>query len=474
VWLWIAELVAVALVVAALPVVLVQRRAPVATLAWVLAILLLPFLGVLLFFLLSWRRPERVREKYHRKARALDERAGEWPSLDAAEEDEFAHAEFRTLAAALDRMEGFPPRPGNAVEFTADGPSFHQMLLSGIRSARDHVHLEFYIYTNDATGNAVTAALCEKARKGVECRLLLDALGAVWFHKSCLARLREAGVKVDFFHPLGPLRKRFYLNYRLHRKIAVFDGVAALTGGRNVGDEYATRRKGKRAWQDLSMFIRGPAALDLQQVFLKDWYYTTDEPIEVSRYCPPPPAAGDEVVQVLPSEPNALGSAAEFAHLLAMRSARRSLRIVTPYFVPPEPMVSALISAALSGVNVEIVVPVISDSKLSLWAGRSAYRELIEGGVRIFEYQDGMLHGKLMIVDDHWCTAGSANMDSRSFRLSFEVTCFVYSRHDIPQLLTLFDQYRSRSTPVEDPLEYEKRLRDRIFCAVTRLASPLL
>jgi cardiolipin synthase len=279
---------------------------------------------------------------------------------------------------------------------------------------------------------------------------------------------------VDFFHPVDPLRKRFYLNYRLHRKIAVFDGVAALTGGRNVGDEYATRRKGKRSWQDLSLFIRGPAALDLQQVFLKDWCYTTDEPLAVSRYCPPPPVAGDEVVQVLPSEPSALGSAAEFAHLLAMRVARRSLKIVTPYFVPPEPMVSALISAALSGVNVEIVVPVISDSKLSLWAGRSAYRELIEAGVRILEYQEGMLHGKLMIVDDHWCTTGSANMDSRSFRLSFEVTCLVYSRQDIPQLLTLFEQYRARSTPVEDPLEYEKRLRDRLLCSICRLGSPLL
>ncbi len=473
-WLWTAELVAFALALVALPVVLVQRRPAVATLAWVLAILLLPFIGVLLFFLLSWRRPERVRERYLRKAQALDEHTGEWPSLDAAEEQEFAREEFHALASALERMEGFPPRPGNSVDFTADGPSFHQMLLSGIRSARDHVHLEFYIYNNDRTGNAVTEALCAKAREGVECRLLLDTVGALWFHKSCLARLREAGVKVDFFHPVDPLRKRFHINYRLHRKIAIFDGAAALTGGHNVGDEYATRRKGKRSWQDLSMFVRGPAVLDLQQVFLKDWFYTTSEPLAASRYCPPAASAGAEVVQVLPSEPSPLGGSAEFAHLLAIRTARRSLKIVTPYFVPPEPMVSALICAALSGVEVQIVVPEVSDSRLSLWAGRSAYHELIEAGVRIHEYQDGMLHGKLMIVDDHWCTAGSANMDCRSFRLAFEVNCFVYTREDIPQLMALFERYRARSVPVDDPHAYETRLRDRLLCSAARLASPLL
>jgi len=472
-WVWIAELVALALAVAALPAVLVQRRHPTATLAWVLAILSMPYLGVLLFFALSWRRPERVRTKYERKEEEFRERTAHWPVVGEAEE-EFEQPEFRALAEAMERMEGFPARPGNAVEFTAYGPSFRQMLLSGIRSARDHVHLEFYIYQNDETGNKVTAALCEKAKEGVECRLLLDAVGALWFHKSCLARLLEAGVRVDFFHPVDPLRKRFYINYRLHRKIAVFDGSAALIGGRNVGDEYAGRRRGGRSWQDLSVFVRGPAVLDLQEVFLRDWYYTTGEALDPARYCPQPRPAGSEVVQVVPSEPSALGNSAEFAHLLAVRSARRSLKIVTPYFIPPESMHSALISAALSGVGVEIVVPAVSDSRLTLWAGRSAYRELIEAGIRIWEYQGGMLHGKLMIVDDHWCATGSANMDCRSFRLSFEVSCLIYSREDIPQLLTLFDHYRAKAVRVEHPAAYDTRLGDRLLCSIARLASPLL
>lgn len=472
-WLWIAELVALALAFVALPAVLVQRRHPTATLAWVLAILLIPYLGVTLFFMLSWRRPERIRRKYRHKEERFREQAPPLPAIAEAEE-EFARGEFRALAEALERMEGFPARPGNLVEFTADGRSFREALLASIRAARHHVHLAFYIYQNDETGNQVTDALCAKAREGVECRLLLDAVGALWFHKSCLARLRAAGVQVDFFHPVNPLRKRFQINYRMHRKIAIFDGLSALTGGRNVGDEYAGRRRGKRAWQDLSMFVRGPAVLDLQQVFLKDWHYTTGEVLDPARYCPAPRPVGGEVVQVVPSEPSALGSSAEFAHLLAVRSARKSLRIVTPYFVPPEPMQSALICAALSGVKVEIVVPAVSDSPPALWAGRSTYRELIEAGIRIYEYQDGMLHGKLMIVDDHWCTAGSANMDSRSFRLSFEVSCFVYSRQDIPQLLALFEQYRAKSRPIEDPLAYEKRFRDRLLCSLYRLASPLL
>lgn len=472
-WLLIAEFIALALAVAVMPVVLVQRRHPTATLAWVLAVIFIPFMGVLLFFALSWRRPERVRRRYHERDEAFLRGSGARPAIGEAD-GEFAHGEFRALADALEHMEGFPARPGNCVEFTADGASFRQMLLSGIQGAKDHVHLEFYIYQNDATGNAVTEALCTKARQGVECRLLLDAVGALWFHKSCLTRLHQAGVKVDFFHPVDPLRKRFFINYRMHRKLAVFDGTSALTGGRNVGDEYAGRRKGEREWQDLSILVRGPAVFDLQQVFLKDWYYTTGEPLLTPRYCPDVPVAGSEVVQVVPSEPSPLGSAAEFAHLLAVRAARTSLKIVTPYFVPPEAMVSALVCAALSGVNVEIVVPAVSDSALTLWAGRSTYRQLIEAGVRIYEYQDGMLHGKLMIVDDHWWTAGSANMDCRSFRLSFELTCFVYTREDIPQLMALFERYRARSVAIEDPRAYEARLRDRLLCSVARLASPLL
>jgi cardiolipin synthase len=472
-WLLVAGLVALALALAAMPAVLLQRRPATATLSWVLTVLLIPYLGPLLFFALSWGRPERVRKKYHRKDEEFRERASRWPAIGEAEQ-EFEHGEFRALARALERMEGFPARPGNAVEFTGDGLSFREMLLSSIRSAKHHIHLEFYIYQNDETGNLVTEALCAKAREGVECRLLLDAVGAIWFHRSSLMRLQAAGVKVDFFHPTNPLRKRFQINYRMHRKIAVFDGTAALAGGRNVGDAYAGRRKGKRSWQDLSMLVRGPAVLDLQHVFLKDWFYTTAEPLDPARYCPPPQAAGEEVVQVVPSEPTALGSSAEFAHLLAVRGARESLRIVTPYFIPPESMQSAIICAALSGVDVEIVVPEVSDSWLGLWAGRSAYRDLIEAGIRVYEYRGGMLHGKLMIVDDHWCAAGSANMDCRSFRLAFEVSCFVYSRQDIPQLVDLFEQYRAKSVPVEDPLAYETRLRDRLRCSIARLASPLL
>jgi len=158
----------------------------------------------------------------------------------------------------------------------------------------------------------------------------------------------------------------------------------------------------------------------------------------------------------------------------AVRTARRSLRLVTPYSIPPESMLSAVQGAALAGVEVEIVVPSSGDSWLGLWAGRSSYRNLIEAGVRIYEYREGMLHGKLAIVDDHWCTAGSANLDCRSFRLAFEVNCFIYDPEASRSLTTLFEAYRSKATPVTDPAQYDQRLGDRLRCGFTRLASPLL
>ena len=472
-WLVVVDLLALLVTLATLPVVLVQRREPAANLAWALGVILLPFLGPLLFFTLGWRRPERETRMFHHKRRVFGERAGGWAAVRLPGV-EFERAEFGAIAEAVDELGGFPARPGNAVEFAADGESFRRMLLSSIRAATRSVHLEFYLYHNDEAGSEVTAALCEKAREGVECRLLLDAVGALWFHSDCLAQLRDAGVHVAFFHPTNPFKKRWQLNYRLHRKIAVFDGRAALTGGRNIGNEYLGGRRGKRTWQDLSLFVRGPAVLDLQSVFLSDWFYTTNEHLEPRGHCPEPADAGSQTVQVVPSQPRYLGGSVEWAYLLAVRSARRSLRIVTPYFVPPESMLTALTTASLAGVDVEIVLPAVSNAKVALWAGRSSYRQLIEAGIRIHEFTDGMLHGKIAIVDDEWCTAGSANMDCRSFRLSFEVNCLLYDRQASHQLTALFERYRARARPVLDPMQYEHKRTDRLLCAVTRLASPLL
>jgi cardiolipin synthase len=471
-WVTVTNVLIALLSLFTLGVVVMQRREPQMNLAWALAVVFLPVLGPVLFFALAWRRPERETRQFRHKAREFGRKTEELAVGEAGPAIE--RDDLRAVADAVEQLEGFPARPGNRVDFAADGPTFRTMLLSGIREAERSVHLEFYIYHNDEAGNEVTEALCEKARDGVECRLLLDAVGALWFQEDCLARLRDAGVSVAFFHAPNLLKRRWQINYRLHRKIAVFDVRSALTGGRNVGNEYVGRRKGKFRWQDLSMFVHGPVVADLQQVFLADWFYTTNEHLEPRDYCPQLAEAGSQVVQVVPSHPHALGGTAELAYLLAVRTARESLRLVTPYFVPPESMLSALVSASLAGVDVEVVVPTVSDSRLTLWAGRSLYRQLIEAGIRIYEYQGGMLHGKLAIVDNQWCTAGSANLDCRSFRLSFEVNCFVYDRDASRTLTTLFQLYRSRAALVEDRHQYDRRLRDRLLCGFVRLAAPAL
>ena len=472
-WVYVAEAAFALFTLYTLGVVLVQRHHPSTNLAWALTVVFLPVIGPILFYLLAWRRPERELRSFRDKERQYHHQA-RVGRLAVEASPLIARADFRAVAAAIEDMEGFPARPGNAVEFAADGASFERMLLSSIRDARRSVDLEFYIYHNDEAGNAVTAALIEKARQGVECRLLLDAVGALWFQSDCLAALREAGVHVAFFHRPNLLKRRWQINYRLHRKIAVFDGQTALTGGRNVGNEYQGRRQGKFSWQDLSLFVRGPAVADLHRVFLADWYYTTDERLDPADYCPRLEYAGEQIVQVVPSQPHVTGGTAELGYLLAARMAQESFRLVTPYFVPPESLLSALGSAALAGVNVEVVVPTTSDSRLTLWAGRSAYRELIEAGVRIHEYQEGMLHGKLAIVDDQWCTAGSANLDCRSFRLAFEVNCFLYDRKASHSLAALFDDYRAKSVQVADAMQYDRKLGHRLACGAARLASPLL
>jgi cardiolipin synthase A/B len=431
---WVSTaLIAVNLLIifALVPRIVVQRRESAATLAWVFFILLVPLGGALAYHLFGTRRlRKRVRRRVHARARVAPVAARADATMRAFAFDPSAHEvddpNDNELAGRIFAVDRSVATAGNDVALFPDGAGAFAALEEAVAGAKHHVHALFYIFRPDATGRALLALLTERARAGVEVRLLVDAVGSFELRPSDTRALREAGGKVGEFLPVSVLGKPFSVNFRNHRKVVVVDGKTAFTGGMNVGDEYSGRKTPQGPWRDLLLRLRGPAALRLQEIFVDDWHYTTDEGCFDPVYFPPPERPGKVVVQVVASGPDSSHESIHHSFFSAITGARQRVWLTTPYFIPDVAILVALTTAALRGVDVRLLLPGVSDHRLVLYAGQSYYEELLAAGVRIFEFHKGFLHAKTMVVDHAWTALGSANMDMRSFRLNWEANVVAY------------------------------------------------
>jgi cardiolipin synthase len=458
--------------------VVMDRRDSSATLAWIMVIAFLPYVGALLFFLIGrtrvWRRKRR-RQRYRRaflqaldglpRTAALCDASASLPDLPGPA------AEIARVGACV---AGSPLLPGNRVEVLIDANRTYHLMEEAIRGAEHHVHMMSYVFRNDEAGTRFRDALVEKARQGVQVRLLVDAVGSHGLPSSFVRPLLAAGGKFGRFMPVLPLRPHWRPNLRNHRKILVVDGRIGFAGGLNVGDEYRGRKKRFAPWRDTHVRLEGAATLRLQEVFLEDWLFATDEDVFDPVYFPEREPAGADLVQVIgsgPDEPNATIHAVFFT---AITQAHHSVFVTTPYFVPDLAVLTALKSAAWRGVDVRLLVPGKSDLPLVRLAGRSYHRELLEAGVKIYEHRPGILHAKTMVVDRAWSSIGSANMDIRSFRLNFEVNVLVSGEGMARQLEEIFLADIARARPVDLRAIARKPRRARFFEAVARVLSPAL
>ncbi len=462
-------------------VLLQRRREPAAMLAWILALLLLPGLGLVLYWLLDSARLRRKSSRRRRRVAHLLARFQDWAERQGLGGAEAAPADLppdlTPIAQIGQRLAGVPVTAGNEVTILEEANETYAALEAAIRSARHHVHLEYYIWRADETGRHFADLLIERARAGVECRLLLDAVGSWTLRPAFLRPLRQAGVRVAFFLPLWPLTagRRLSVHLRNHRKIAVVDGQVAFTGSQNIGDEYRGRRKALSPWFDTHLRVHGPAAAFLQETFAEDWFLATRESLDREAYFPVPDRRGTSLVQIVPSGPDHSVSVLAQVVFAAFAAARQSIRMATPYFVPDPTVRMALASACFRGVKVRIVVPSRSDSRLVLWAGRSYYPELLEHGVEIYEYDGGVLHSKLVTVDERWAMLGSANMDVRSFRLNFEITALLYDAATARHLNATIDRFCAGARPVRARDVWRNRsLPRRLGEGAARLLTPLL
>ncbi len=481
-------LVVYLLALLSIPSVLLKRRGrPQAALGWVMVLFFVPGLGLFLWWAIGRRHLVRRRRRRRLAAEKLSLRLTELRAeLPAVPEADWDVMPFRCLPSEEAEW-AFAPTTGNQVELLVDAEQAYPAIEQMIADATHHIHILFYIWQNDATGRHFRDLLIEKARAGVEVRLLFDAVGGSNVRRGgFMDPLRASGAQVAAFMPPRIFKRSLDLNFRNHRKIVVADGCCAFVGGLNIGDEY------RENWHDTGVKLQGPVVDQLQEVFADDWHFATGEDFTQTGYFAGGCGVGDSqpgdghpsdgqaapreraICGIVASGPHSEFNFTREAFFIALNNAKKRIWITTPYFIPDQSIMASIRSAVFRGVDVRMLVPARGDHLLVHLAGRSYYPDLLRSGVRIFEYRGAVLHAKTVVLDDDLSIVGSANMDIRSFRLNFEVNCFVKCGELTAQLAELFerDLGKSRETSLAEveQTSYVQRLGE----AVAHLLSPLL
>ena len=464
-------------VISAVTIVFFERRNPTAALAWLVVLFSLPSIGFVLYLLFG---QNYTRQKMFVVKREEDRRFLQEVFLEQYREFADPHYRFSTPEAEefretifllLQNNRAFLTG-GNRVDLYTRGKDKFDALFAAIRGARHHIHLEYFVINNDELGRAVVHALAEKAREGVEVRLLFDAMGtrAGGGSRKAFSELTDAGGEIGVFFP-----SVYRVNYRNHRKIAVIDGTVGFIGGFNIGDDYLG--KGPLGpWRDTAFRITGRAVQLLQLRFFLDWHYVTGEypgPGPRSQYFPDPGDRGTTPVQIVSGGPDTRWNPIKEGYIKLINSARESVYIQTPYFVPDDSVTDALRIAALSGVDVRVMIPCKPDHPFVYWASLSFIGDLLDAGVRAYTYDDGFLHAKTIVVDGKAGSVGSANWDVRSFRLNFEANAFFYDAAVGAELARAFEEDLVVSTEITLESYRARPRRVRMKESVSRLFSPL-
>jgi cardiolipin synthase A/B len=442
--------------------IVLQKREAAATMSWLFALAFLPVLGFVIYHFFG---PQRIRRQQSKRLRSK-------ALLGKQSKNDLHHVSQSALSQLAEASSGFPASSAQEAKLLIGGASCFTALLEAIQQAKKHIHLEYYIFEPDFTGTQFRDALIERANAGVKVRLLLDAIGSAHMSQNFLKPLVEAGGEVAFFHRTRIRWRGLWkpkINLRSHRKIVVIDGAYGFTGGINITDD-ENESVNVAAYRDLHLAVTGDVVRWLQLAFLEDWVYTgRHAPSHADLFSEP--SYADIKAQIIPAGPDSQWESIHRAKVFAITQAKNRVWLATPYFVPSESARMALISSALRGLDVRLIIPGKSDSPLVDAAARSYFDELLTAGVQIFSYPK-MLHTKALLVDDETAILGSSNFDNRSFRLNFEL-CVLLEDSDLAQALNqvlVEDMQKSQPVLKARPQTHLQRLAE----AFARLLSPVL
>ena len=453
--------------------VVLDNRQPAKTMAWALVIWFVPVVGIVfyLFFGVNTRKERLISQ---RSLDMLSKRS----MLEFVEQRDLRLPEEYKPIIDLFVSENFSlPFKGSEVKIHTDGYSFFHALLKEIASAKDHIHLDMYIFEDDALGNMVRDALVAKAREGVEVRLIYDDVGCWNVSNRFFERMREEGIEVAPFLPVRFPSFTSKVNYRNHRKMIVIDGRTGFIGGMNIAFRYVKGTK-SQPWRDTMLQITGSGVYSLQRAFLVDWYFVDRNLISNRKYYPHPSeesSHNESLLQIVTSGPDTPYPEIMQGYVRMILAAKKYIYIETPYFLPTDPVLFALKTAAAGGVDVRILVPLRSDTKFVEWAGRSYLREMVKAGVSVSYYKTGFLHSKMIVCDDAICSCGSTNVDFRSFENNFELNAFIYDTKVAIAMRDIFLEDTSQSLLFTDmPQRVKPNILKRLVESLVRLMSPLM
>ncbi len=410
---------------AAIPHILLRNKPPASTLAWIWAVILFPYVGTIFYFIFGTDRLVRQKLRATREMDASGAREGRKISARAGALLQQLSAGERHTAGILSELNEYAISAAEAARLLVDGVKFFDALGRRIDEASAHVHVQFYIWRNDTRGREMLEHLAAAARRGVEVRLLLDPIGCFGLRRSHFRPLTAAGGKFAWFRTAHPLRNQWTFSLRNHRKLQIIDGRHCFVGGMNMGREYAGEDPRIGPWRDIQLEITGDAVRKFQMIFADDWFFATEEKLLDPRYYPQSGGGESHLVQPMPDGPDGADDPIELSIVMMLNSARRRLWLTAGYFVPHEPLLTALQLAAARGVDVRLLISEKTDHPMLVNVGRSYYEELLRYGVKIYEYEAGINHAKVALIDDEWLMVGSANFDVRSMRLNFELNTLV-------------------------------------------------
>jgi cardiolipin synthase len=433
---------------------------------WVLVVLILPALGALAYAVLGVNRVQR-RAVRLRSRMVRQRRDSQFPPGDPG-------THFVPLARLVSRICERPLLPGNSIEPLVDGPNAFPAMLDAINGAKSSIAMASYIFDGDGIGADFVNALAAATRRGVEVRVLIDDVDARWSSSSAVKPLRAAGVNAAVFNPPIVPARLHALNLRNHRKILVVDGMLGFTGGMNVDCRYWKPEAPDQAFRDLHFRLRGPVVGQLMEVFANDWQFTTEEALPGPRWFPPLAPAGDVLSRAIEAGPDESIERVRWAIVGGVNAAQRSVRVLTPYFIPDATLISALAAAALRGVEVDIVIPQTSDLPHVHWAAFGQFWQVLDHGCRVWMRPGPFDHSKLLVVDGAWTLLGSANWDARSLRLNFEVNVECYSVELGAHMDGLIQARIGQSRPLTLAEINERPLWTKLRDGAARLFAPYL
>lgn len=483
-WVLVFEIVYILLVILVCARVIYDTQSTTKTLAYLLAVIFLPFVGMIIYFSIGINY--RKRKIYSKKIFNNPELETKMRShIMALSKYIFSEAnpslkKFHKLSTLILSQTPSPITNGNEVSLLLNGENKFPAVIEDLKRAKNHIHIEYYIFDADTIGDTLMNILIEKAQQGVAVRFIYDDFGSRQIRKKQMSRLTEAGVEVFPFYKIKLIALANRLNYRNHRKIIVIDGEVGYVGGINVSDKYINSDKNNNTtfWRDTHLRIKGPAVSMLQYIFMGDWNYCSGQQLkpDSSFFLPNESYQSNsgQLVQIAASGPDSDTPLIKQTLMQAINLAKEEILITTPYFIPGQSMLDSLIIAASSGVKIKLLVPDESDSKLVNFAARSYFGNLLHSGAEIYRYQKGFVHAKTIVIDHQLAMVGTANMDIRSFDLNFEVNALVYDEEIAKQLASAFYDDLKSATKIDATQWKNRKPLIQLIEKVAGLLSPML